>query len=275
MDDENELHEIMSESVETPITTETVTAPTEPTAEARARDEAGRFATKAEQPAAVVTPPAEGEPVADEGTVPQQALHAARQKEREARDENADLRRQLQQMQQAQQRPAAVVEPPKPAPDFWENPAEFVRGSLTPVQDMVQQRIEGMSRHMAVKEHGLEVVQGAYQALGQAIQSDPKMLPELHRIMATPHPFDELVSWHAKHKASAEIGNDPAAYKERLRAEIMAEMAAAPAATTTPAPSTATRPNLPPSLNRIPGAGNGEGDADTSDQGIFRQAMAR
>jgi hypothetical protein len=75
----------------------------------------------------------------------------------------------------------------------------------------------------------------------------------------------------------SEIGEDPAAYRERVRAELMAELGveAQPATPLTPASSTPTKPltKLPQSLSKLPGAGNGNGAVDLSDAGLFQEAM--
>jgi hypothetical protein len=44
------------------------------------------------------------------------------------------------------------------------------------------------------------------------------------RVMSSPSPYLALVDWHKRQVAAAEIGDDPAAYREKLKAEILAEL---------------------------------------------------
>ena len=205
----------------------------------KTRDEQGRFAGKAEKPSETQEQPAVKEQVDPDpkpdtggGKVPQQALHASRERERAAKDEAQQLRDQLQrlegQMQMlAQQRaqPQQPKEEPKPV-DFWEDPQAFLQQQLTPVQKTMQRERELTSRMIAEDKHGQETVQSAYQAMAQALQSDPAAQGDYQRVMQSPHPYGALVTWHNDRKARQEMA-DPAAYREKLKAELMAELQAA------------------------------------------------
>lgn len=199
--------------------------------------------------------------------MPQEALHEARQREKEQR-ERAD---RLEQALLARSQPAAPIAPtekPKP-PDFWEDPNKFVESALSPVQKQLQQQNERFSRMMAVQAHGKETVDAAYQALGNALRSDPTVRADYQRIMSADHPYEDLVQWHKQVQNRTRIGSDPDAFvKSEIdkmladpakKAELLARLTGTPAAPATPAaaaaepasPANITR--LPPSLSRLPG----------------------
>jgi hypothetical protein len=68
------------------------------------------------------------------------------------------------------------------------------------------------------------------------------------RIQTSRHPFAELVKIKGEREALSEIGTDPKAYREKLRAELLAELKQ-----TTPAPVTpqAAPVNTPPSMASV------------------------
>jgi hypothetical protein len=83
---------------------------------------------------------------------------------------------------------------------------------------------EQVSQLMAIEKHGPEKVEAAYQALANAIGSDPQVQEAYRRIMAAPHPYGELLAWHEQQRVLSEIGRDPRAYREKLRMELLAEL---------------------------------------------------
>jgi hypothetical protein len=287
MDGDITLDEIMSEGTAPEVIIDTTVVPTTTiTTEGQARDDAGRFAPKAGDTDHDAQQVIEGQP---QGTVPQQALHAAREKEREAREDAASLRRELAEVRgqvsllaTQRQEPVKPVEQAKPKA-FWENPDDFLAERLAPVQQGLTQQKFDISRLLAEEKLGEDVVKAADDALGALMQAnDPSVLGIQQRVMGSRHPYAELVKWHESHKAMSAIGNDPNAWqtqeRERMRAELMAEYGIEAPAATIPAaqPSTTTKPltKLPQSLSKLSGAGNGNGEVDASDAGIFTHAMA-
>lgn len=167
--------------------------------------------------------------------VPQQALHAEKQKVKRYTEQVASFEKTMAEQAAAvrrleQQLLAAVMpkkEEPKPAPDFWENPDEFLKGAIAPLEQKLTEQAEKLSMRLAVKEHGRETVQAAYSALGAAMQAgDPNARVEYQRIKASDDPYGDIVEWHKRAQAQAEIGSDPEAYKAKLKAEILAELQA-------------------------------------------------
>lgn len=269
------------------------------TEEGQPRGEHGHFATRqtpepvaAEAPAATPATPAAPEPERS-ATVPQEALHEARQREKEQR-ERAD---RLEQALLARQQPAAPVTPPAEAvkpPDFWEDPNKFVESALTPVQKQLQQQNERFSRMMAVQAHGKDTVDAAYQALGNALRTDPTVRADYQRIMSADHPYEDLVQWHKQVQNRARIGNDPDAFvKSELdkmladpakKAELLARLTGTPAPATSiaaaPEPASPTNiTRLPPSLSKLPGGNavpvEGEDSLGAIIEGGRRRTSAR
>jgi len=228
---EKTLDEIMSGRGE--AVAEQVETRDETRTEAPTRDEGGRFAPKGEdrQPEPQPEPEPQDEPKG--GTVPHQALHAAKEKGRAEKERADTLERQMAEMRGQMEMMARMVqqgrEPPKPVDqpkpvDFWEDPQAFIQQTLTPFQQQIAQQNERLSHSSAIGEFGKEAVQAAYEDMGNALSSDPRVQAEYQRIMQSPHPYGELVNWHRNRTALTEFGSDPAAYREKVRQEIMAEL---------------------------------------------------
>lgn len=283
-----DLDEILNGSTTEPEVVEA--ADVEAPAETQPRDEGGRFAPKQqEEETPEIDPDNAAQSVVEggeRGKVPVAAVQAEREKARLAREEAETLRREMAELRgqvtaltQQRQQPQTPAEKPKPKV-FWENPDEYLNERLAPVQETMQsQRIE-LSTMLAIEKHGETAVSEAQAALAAAMKanpSDPSLIALDQQTRTSIHPMSLVLAWHDRQKAMADIGDDPKAYlereRERIRAELMAELGGE---TPAPAnPSTTTKPltKLPQSLNRLPGAGNGNGAIDTSDEGIFKTAM--
>lgn len=169
------------------------------------------------------------------GQVPQEALHQERQKTKRYTEEVTELRQQLSSLQgmmqgfiQGQQQPRKDVAPPTP-PDPVQDPEGYHRFVADGVRQQIQSEIGGFrsqqveaSMQSALFQHG-EEFQRAYQAVSSEINGNGNAgLREALR--ASPNPGLAIIHWHRQQEALREIGNDPAAYRERLKAQIMAEM---------------------------------------------------
>lgn len=290
-----ELDEILDDEGQQE-TTEQITETTQTEqAEGPARDEHGRFAAKAEGDQQERDKPeeqqeAQGEPEAGEdGKVPQQALHASRQREREVKAENDTLRQQLAEMQGQISMLSRQVSQPREqpkreeqkAPDFWEDPDAFVKSAVSPIEQNAQKRFEQFSKMMAVEKHGQEKVDAAFQALAQAGQSgDPQAKAAYQSIMSNPHPYGALVQWHEQRETLKRVGNDPNAYFdsefERRMAEDPEFAKKVMARVTGQAQQNGRSESvtkLPPSLGRLPAGTNQPEDDDVSDAALFSHAL--
>lgn len=122
---------------------------------------------------------------------------------------------------------------------------------MQPVAQHINTMSEATSRRFAVAEHGQDSVTDAYAAIESRFRAgDPNAMGEYRRIMSSGDPWGELVKWHKRESAVAEMGTDPAAYREKLKAQILAELgqsAPQPQASNGAAPAA---PNLPTDLAR-------------------------
>jgi hypothetical protein len=130
---------------------------------------------------------------------------------------------------------------PDPAPDVFEDPQGYQKHMEQTVNQAVFQATLSMSRAAAVRQHGEDAVNAA------AASIDPSSA-EYQAIISKADPFHELMEHHTRQQAMQEIGDDPAAYKARMkaeaRAEVEAEMATKEVKATPPAPSLAASPNV-------------------------------
>ena len=201
------------------------------------RDENGKFAPK-EQPPEAENPAEEEKP---KGQVPQQALHAERQKARAEKERADDLERQLAELRgqvsvltQQRQQHEPNKEPERPK-EIWDDPDGYVASRLTPLQRQLAERTFTMSMELATVRHGEETVQAAQEALKQAIQGGQENGQAwVDRLSNSPNPVGDVVNWHK---------NSPATREADLRARIEAELREKIAAE-----SQQTTPAAPPSV---------------------------
>lgn len=210
--------------------------------EVKAEDEAVAEVAATPEPEASKGEPEAAPPAAvDEAKhIPISALLDEREKRQEAKREADGLRRQLAEMQ-------AKLTPSKPV-DFYEDPeAAFHKMQQTAQAIATNTKLE-TSRFLAERDHGAEEVAAAYKFFDE----NPALSQQL---LTSPSPFHEAVKVYQKHKAMTEIGDDPAAYRARVEAEIRERIVAemAPARTTSaPPPSLATAGSAAPGKGPAP-----------------------
>ena len=99
-----------------------------------------------------------------------------------------------------------------------------------------------MSEMMVRQQHGDDDVDKALEVFQKAVQENPALGAQLAQQR---HPWQFMFDQAKRIQAMSEIGSDPAAYRQRLRDEILAELqqqGAAPAAQAAAATSCADRP---------------------------------
>ena len=173
------------------------------------------------------------EPKPGERTVPLAALEKQRRdhKERAAKleGERDALLRQLEEIKRAQpQQAPQQYQPPQPI-----DPVQDPAGYHAQVQQIMLNERLNMSEMQLRREIGAEAVDSAIAEFKQAAAKNPALMPALYQ---QPDPY----AWMAKQvevmRFQKEVGEDPAAYKARLRAEWEAEQSAVqPAAPVSPA----------------------------------------
>lgn len=169
---------------------------------------------------------------ADEGkTVPLKALHAEREKTKRYTEQVADFDKKLdEQNARWEQRLNKLVDslrpkeqPPAP-PDPFANPEQFVQQNVQTALDPIQKSLVANNRLVAEAVNGVEAVKSAVDAFDAMMaqgQLDPR---DYQRVMNSPNQFHEAVLWHKRHQVLTEIGDDPVAYRERIKAEALAEL---------------------------------------------------
>jgi hypothetical protein len=185
--------------------------------------------------------------------------------------EIADIKR----IPRSEARPA---EPPKPveAPDIFENPTGFVEHITGQFQSelnkrdaaLANQRVE-TSMAIAHASHK-DTFEKAFAAINQLNPQNPDDRVTVQRIYSSPNPGEALVSWHKRSLTLAEVGDDPAAYRERVAKETREALMKDPefrkqliadlrgeAANPGPDGNPRTTVRLPGSLNRAPGSNLG------------------
>lgn len=194
---------------------------------------------------------------------------------------------------------APRAEPPKPAeaakpaeaPDIFENPKGFVDHLTGMFQSELSKRDTQISNQrvetsMAIA-HAIhkDTFANAFEAINKLNPQNPDDRVVVQRIYASSNPGEALVSWHKRSQTLAEVGDDPAAFREKVRSEtrealmkdpefrkqLVAELRGDAARGDNGNPRTTTR--LPGSLARAGGSNLGadRGDLhghDDSEQGV-------
>lgn len=171
--------------------------------------------------AAPAAPPAAAQ---DPENVPLAALEAVRKERKDWKEKALRLEGEMeayrrQQAQQAQQ--------------------HYEQQPIDPVQQVEMRawdRHLNMSETIARQTH--PDLDEKFEVFQAAAQKDPTLA---QRVFNDPHPWGAMYREATKIQMLQEIGDNPASYREKLKAEIMAELgqtqAAAPAAAPAPAPA--------------------------------------
>lgn len=216
-------------------------------------------APKKEQPSQADAQPAQSDD--DEGLsgLPPAAIAAIkdeRKKRQNATGEVQSLRDKLNQLKgrleaqpAPQNAPQRMQQPqiPNPATD----PAGYHNYIASQQAAMVENTQLNMSETMVRQSLGDEAVNEAFSALQQHPQKD--ML--LSQFKQTAHPWGQMMTWYKQQKLVSEIGDDPEAYKQKLKEELLAEMQQPQGQGAPSAPQNA--PNLPPRVANTPSAMSG------------------
>jgi hypothetical protein len=215
----------------------TTTAPatpepsSEPRQETRPRDEHGRFAGSKEgadaQPETKVEGAPGKEPKAE--TPPQApvaAVTAERAKRQNAEERLAQMEAELKELRRERAAPKQPPAPPAPPPDWFANPDEAFSHRVREAVDPIQSSLMFNARLIAEQVNGKDVVASAVDAFDAAVAAGKVDPAERQRIMTSPNPFHDAVHWQKRQQTLAEVGEDPAAYRERIKAEVLAELKA-------------------------------------------------
>jgi hypothetical protein len=252
---------------------------------AQARDEAGRFAAKAEAETESETVAASDQPARtpvddNAAMVPSWRVREINEEKRAATAELEALRAERAQWQQRQQQPAPKAEPVAKAdkPDPLLDPEGYAKAVREEVRnDLLNERRE--ESLVRAREANQPEFDEAYAAAQKAV--DPALKA---RMQNSRDPGKTLLEWHREVKTRQEIGGDLNAYKQRLRdealkdPEFLAKAVEAARGTAQPQQSNGRpRVELPPSLNgasRSNAALRSAMTADVDDEALFEQTTA-
>ena len=182
-------------------------------------------------------------------TVPHEALHAEKQKNKRYTEQLASVEQKLAESDAAWERRMAQLmerfnppqQQPQAPPDWFENPNAAAMHAVGPHLDRMEQVLLANAKLTAGTKFGDDKVDEAEKAFIQAVERKSLDPADYHKVVNSPNRYAAAVQWHARQQAQQEIGDDPAAYKERLRAQILEELK-----TEQPAPGTA--PVMPSNL---------------------------
>ncbi len=192
------------------------------------RDELGKFAPKQQAAPAPeptgekpppVAPPAAAPPQLQSNVVPASVLAEQRREARFYRQQAEEYQRQLQELQKPKAEPV----------DFYSDPDAALNQRLEPFQQQFEQRLSTLtmraSRAEAVFNHGKDTVAAMEVAVNEAMEAgDPEVMQLRQQLLSSDDPVGVAVNWYQRKRVLSEVGTDPAAYREKLKAEIRAEM---------------------------------------------------
>lgn len=168
---------------------------------------------------------------AEEGVqaVPREALEAERrrrqdwkQKAAQREGENAELRRQLEALQRApvqpQQQPQQVYRPPPPDPNT--DPQGYQQyAHQVEMERQINQNLN-YSEWMLRDKLGDETVSELQAEFKRMAEQDQTLFQKMY---SQPHPYRWMQQQVEKHRAMAEIGDDPAQFRAKVEAEARAK----------------------------------------------------
>jgi hypothetical protein len=184
----------------------------------------------------------------------------------------------------------AVVE--ETIPDIFEDPkgfAEHLQKGFTKELSKRDAQLSNMrvetSMAIAHAAHK-DTFEKAWSAINALDPNNPEARQTVQRIYSSPNPGDALVSWHKRNETLARVGDDPAAFEERIRKEtreslakdpefvkqIVASMRQEASVGEDGRPRTTTR--LPKSLNGAQGSNVGTSRVDPDQNDGSPQAIA-
>lgn len=199
--------------------------PTETAAEARARDEKGRFAPKGEEE--------DAPPASDKAKGLEAATVAERKKRQDVETQLASVMAELEALKNPPQ-------PPAPPPDIWEDTQGWQQhfGGQVVNQASVNANLNMSEMLARDKFDDFDEAKAEFLALAE---KNPSLAEQA---LSDPHPWRKAYQIAKNHKAMSELGaTDVATLEAKLREKILAEMAssAVPQGTAIPASLTNER----------------------------------
>lgn len=159
----------------------------------------------------------EEEPQQDRRGIPPSRLREEAEARRVAQAEARELRARIEAIERAQRQP--VQPQPQPAkqepPDLFADPEGRLNWERQQIAAQFAEQRLNSSFGDAHEQHGDKFVQ-AFQSLQNA--GSPALVRE---ITGSNNPGRALMQWHDRQSLMNDIGNDPAAYRQKLREELL------------------------------------------------------
>ena len=163
--------------------------------------------------------------------VPHEALHAEKQKAKRYTEEVTSLRQEIADRDAAwERRIAQLVEANRPRQEpqakidpvdrVLTDPTGLVRDEVSPHFNQINQTLLAFAKDAAIGRFDEATVDQAEAEFIKAFQSGRLDQADYQKVVSSPNRYAAAVQWHKRQQAQAEIGDDPAAYKAKLEAEI-------------------------------------------------------
>lgn len=149
----------------------------------------------------------------------------------EMRRQNDGLSRQVTELLQRIPVPQQQPRNDEPPPDFFADPDAALTHRLSPFENRLNTVAQTMTLRASKAEniaaHGREAVTKMEAAIGEAMASGDQEMPALRAAMLqSDDPVGVAMSWYQRRSVLNEVGSDPAAYRQKLRDELKAEILA-------------------------------------------------
>lgn len=173
----------------------------------------------------------EGQTQGQQKMVPHEALHAEKQKTKRYTEEVTSLRQEIADRDAAwERRIAQLVEANRPRQEpqqkidpvdrVLSDPTGLVRDEVSPHFEQINQTLLAFAKDAAIGRFDEATVNTAEAEFIKALQSGRLDQADYQKVVSSPNRYAAAVQWHKRQQAQAEIGDDPAAYKAKLEAEI-------------------------------------------------------
>ncbi len=188
--------------------------------------------------------------------VPHAALHASKEKVKRyteqvaefeksmggVREQNAMLTRQVTELLQRIPQPKQEQQQ---APDQFDDFPGATRHVVQPEFQRIEQQLLAIAKDTAVTRFTEEKVEEAERAFLIALEGKKLDPADYQKVVGSPNRYAAAVQWHQRQLAQAEIGDDPAAFRAKLEAELREKLTAE--LTNGDQPQTQQRPTVMPS----------------------------
>ena len=168
------------------------------------------------KPEPIAEKPPEKVEAKDEAHIPAWRLREESEARRQAERRYEELQAQLRQQQPQ----------PQQGPDIFENPSAFVQQYVEQAEARMAARLQAQSENTslkwAVREHGVETVSTARQALEQGLGvGDPAARDVYRRAINSDDPYGVIIQWHHTGEVLRTTGGDLNAYRQKILDEAL------------------------------------------------------